>query len=62
MTDYEKKLFDLKNVNAEVDAFESADNHLVIQHFINDYVLIEFIYTMQGNFIEKHEISAYPTP
>jgi hypothetical protein len=45
MTDYEQKLFELKNSNAEIDTFESADDCLVIQHFINSYFCIEFIYS-----------------
>lgn len=62
MTDYEQKLFELKNANAEVDTFESADNYLVIQLFINSYFYIEFIYSQDGIFLKQHEINAYPTP
>lgn len=62
MTDYEKKLFELKNLNADIDTFESADNSLVIQYFINSYICTEFIYSLEGKFLEQHEINAYPQP
>ena len=62
MTNYEQKLFELENANAEIDTFEGADDCLVIQEFINAYVFNEFIYTAQGEFIEKHIIQAYPQP
>lgn len=60
MTDYEKKLIELKNTNAEIDTYMGVDDSLVIQYFINDYVFTEFVYTENGDFVEEYTINCYP--
>ena len=61
MTDFEKKIIQLKKKNADFDTYMGVNDNLVIQEFINDYEFIETIFSEDEKFIEEYAISAYPT-
>ena len=62
MTSYKKKLAKLSESKFEFDTFESSDDSLVIQQFLNAYTFIEFVFSKQGELISENTIDCYPTP
>ncbi len=55
----EERIAEAKRNNWDWETYESADDYIVLQVWPNAMVMMEYVYTQEGDFVEESEHHAW---